>query len=262
MSAILHQAVMAALGGGGSPAGGVAAPTLTGSPTLVASWDFDNAGTITLSGGDIDQISGSDGTSHTLLTPGNMPSQESRGGKNTARFTAASSEYMQIANALGITSEVTVVVVCEPAATGVTQALADIADGTASGTTQRHLMFANSSSSGWTFRTSAGTARDAIQGSSYAAAATLVIGRKATGTTVAELNVNGIGTATVSASTSTGPTAPTHTTLGARCAVSAQDLPFDGWVWRVLIYSSKLSDTAAEEVAVWAASNYGTTNAA
>lgn len=261
MSAILHQAVMASLGSAAA-AGGVAAPTLTGSPTLVASWDFDNASTVTLSGGDIDSISGSDGTSYTLLTPGNMPSQESRSSKNTARFTAASSEYMQIADALGITSEVTIVLIAEPAATGVLQGAVDIADGTAAGTAQRHFLFANTSSTGWVMRTSSTTARDAVQGSAYAAAATLVIGRKATGTTVAELNVNGIGTAVTSASTSTGPTAPTHTTLGARRASSAQDLPFDGWVWRVLIYSSKLSDTAAEEVAVWAASNYGTTNAA
>lgn len=260
MSAILHQAVMASLGSAAA-AGGVAAPTLTGSPTLVASWDFANSSTVTLSGGDIDSISGADGTSYTLLTPGAMPSQEARGGKNTARFTAASSEYMQIASALGITNECTLVLVYESNVADTTQFMLDIANGASASTADRRSLI-GVVSTGLAARRAQTAAQDATVGSSYAAAKFLQIGRFPTGTERAYLNVNGQGTALQSAGTNAAPTGLSHTTLGARRASNAEGSFADIWVWRVLVYSTNISDTAAEEVAVWAASNYGTTNAA
>lgn len=259
MSALLNMAVLASLGG--SSSGAVAAPTLTGSPTLVASWDFNNSGTVSLSGSNITSISGSDGTSFTLTSGASNPTQVSRGGKNTARFTAASSQFMQVASALGITGECTLVLVYESNVADTTQFLLDIGNGASASTANRRSLM-GVATTGLGARRADTTQQDALVGSAYAAAKFLQIGRFPTGTERAYLNVNGVGTAVQSSGTNAAPTGLSHTTLGARRVSGAESSFADIWVWRVLVYSTSISDTAAEEIAVWAASNYSTTNAA
>jgi hypothetical protein len=243
---------------------GVPAPTLTGSPTLLASWDFDAASTISLSGSDIDQIAGADGTAHTMLTPGNMPSQEARGGKNTARFTSASTEYMQIASDLGIntTNGCSFVVVLELAAAIANQNVFEVADSSVATNRNRYNhQFVTGSTGLRTRKSTAAASADAQQGSSFAAAKYCYVGRFSGGTGTCTHHIDGEGTGDTSTSVD-APAALTHATLGAIYASSALSNYLDGWVWRVLVYAGDIGATAAEEVAAWAATNYGTTNAA
>lgn len=244
---------------------GVPAPTLTGSPTLLASWDFDNAATVTLAGGDIDSISGADGTSYTLLTPGNMPSQEARGGKNTARFTSASSEYMQIASNLGIDPAVgcTFVLVVELADVVAAQVAFEVAAGTAASNRQRYMhQYATGSTGLRTRKATAAAVGDAIQGVAFTPAAKyLAVCRYTGGTGTCTQHIDGEVTGDTSASVA-APSSLVTATLGATLASSALAAYLNGWVWRVLVYAGDIGATAAEEVATWSNTNYGTTNAA
>lgn len=250
--------------GSTATASGVAAPTLTGSPTLLASWDFDRSDLIMLSGGDIDSISGADGTSYTLLTPGNMPSQEARGGKNTARFTSASSEYMQIASNLGINpaNGCTFVLVLELADAIANQNVFEVADGTVATNRQRYNhQFVTGATGLRTRKAAAAASGDAQQGSAFSAAKYLAVCRFPGGTATCTHHIDGEGAGDSSGSVA-APTSLVTTTLGAILASSALSNYLNGWVWRVLVYSGDIGATAAEEVAVWANTNYGTTNTA
>lgn len=248
--------------GGTISMGGVAAPTLTGSPTLLASWDFDRADLVTLSGSDIDQIAGADGTSYTLLTPGNMPTQATRGGKNVARFTAASSQYMQIASACGVDPAVgcSIVIVAELATTITNQNVFEIADSSVATNRNRYNHQFVTGSTGLRSRKSAAAASaDAQQGSAFSAAKYCYVGRFSGGTGTITHYIDGESVGDTSASVA-DPGALTHTTLGAIFASATLSNYLDGWIWRVLVYAGDFGTTAAEEAAAWSSTNYGTTN--
>lgn len=244
---------------------GVAAPSgLDGSPTLVASWDFDRSDLITLSGGDIDQIAGADGTSFTLLTPGNMPAQTTRGSKKVADFASASSEYMQIASALGITDACTVVVVAElkTASPSANETLFDLSNGASATFNNRYWMF-GASGPFMNFRRADGTANSSAIATHPSAAIHLLIGGIAAAPTErAYLNIDGVGTAVQSGTVPSIPTGLSHFTLGACRASGAQSNFGNHYKHRVLVYSSHLSATAKEQIATWASTNYATSNVA
>lgn len=241
---------------------GVAAPALTGNPTLLAHWDFDAASTITLSGADIDSIATRAGGTHTLLTPGAMPSQEARGGKNCARFTRASSEYMQIASAAGVnpTNGVTMCWVAEVVDAPTSKLFFDIADG-AGGVAVNRYYLGVFNSTGWRARKAAASEASANEGAALAAAKYCVVARFTGGTGVCTLHVNGVAAGVASGSIG-APSGLSHTTLGALRDTGTETSFFDGYVWAGLLYEGDIGATAAEELAAWAATNYGTTNAA
>ena len=242
---------------------GVAAPTLTGSPALLASWDFGNNSTLGVTSGSIDSVAGADGTSFTLTQTGSArPTQVARGGKNTARFTSASSQFMSIASILGAASAngVTIVAIVEPATVAASQVILDISNSASTGGNNRLML--SGGASGWGARKASSTGfSDANLAASFTTAKRLLIAVNKIAAGASNLYVDGTATPVVSGTGQNWPTGMNITKMGARTNAGATELYADAYVWRVLVYP-ELNATQIEEVAVWAAANYGTTNGA
>ncbi len=250
-------------------ASGVAAPTLTGTPTLLASWDFANLATVTEVGGAVSQITGSDGTSVTLAqaTAAQRPLLATVGAYKVAQMIRANSTFLQVANGLGGQTAMTQVVIAsliDLTADSTTHYLLDV--GRRGALTNRERTSIN------IFRTTAGTrgwralnagttqtteARDSTILSENIRLAINVA--RGVGS-APELYMDGGATAFTGAAPSGTPGAATHTTLGAEARGNAEGNFANAYVYRVLIYSGALNATQLEEVAVWAAANYGTPN--
>jgi len=129
---------------------------------------------------------------------------------------------------------------------------------------ERMMLSGSGGGTGWSMRKADATqTSDISQGSAYTTGRQLLIGVSQAGTSAARLGVDGQGTFLTAANGSAqNPTGLTHTTMGARRVSSAMNLYFSGKVLRVLVYATPLNATNWEEIAVWAAANYGTTNAA
>lgn len=245
-------------------AGGVAAPALTGSPTLLASWDFANDSTITNVSGRVSAISGADGTSYSLAGPGGTanPTITTAGGKQVAAFASASSQKLDGAHTSGITGACTMVLIMKADST-TTAGLLEAARGTNASNFDR-LALLMSSSTGFQSRQhdAAGTQCVASVGSVPNTTDTqLVIGvmPNATSTTTS-LNVNGQGTAIAGTPSAGAATGLATTTIGSRRLNGTNDLYANIKVFRALIYNGALTTTQREEIATWAATNYSTAN--
>ena len=242
---------------------GVAAPVLTGSPALLASWDFGDDSTLTVTSGSIDSVAGADGTSFTLTQTGSArPTQVARDGKNTARFTSASSQFMSIASILGAASAngVTIVAIVEPATVAASQVILDIANSASTGGNNRLML--SGGASGWGARKASSTGfSDANLAASFTTAKRLLIAVNRIGAAASNLYVDGTATPVVSGTGQNWPTGMNITKMGARTNAGSTELYADGWIWRVLVYP-ELTATNYEEIATWAAANYGTTNGA
>lgn len=247
------------------PAAGIPAPTLTGGLTPVASWDFANPGLVTASDA-IDAVAGADGTSYSLSgSGGTRPTLESRNSKNAARFALASGQYLQLASDLGQSSNstgLTLVAVLEHATVAAQQGILDIANGASAANRNRYVLQGAIAGVGWVMRKAAGVQEsDANDGTAFTTGRHLLVGVAKAGTSGCELNVDGVATPDTSVQSSAQPTGLTHTTMGARRVSGVNgNSPFDGWIWRVLVYVGELTTTQREEIAVWAATNYGTAN--
>lgn len=244
-------------------ASGVAAPSLTGSPTLIASWDFGDSSKLTLDGSNITSVSGSDGTSYTIASTGtNRPTQATTDGKTVARFASASAQYLQIASAFGAPSALSIVVIQKPTSAAAAMTIAELGTGAAAFINDRRLLLA-STTTGYQSRKhdNSSTQSIASQGSAYDTTKRCLIGVYPSGSSVAaELNVDGQGTAIVGTPVSNAALGPSFFTLGAGRDSGAQTRPANMDCFRVLVYSAALNATQREEVATWAASNYGTAN--
>ena len=195
-------------------------------------------------------------------TGSNRPLLTERDGKNTAQFSAASSQFLQIASNLGATGACSLVVVFEPSSTAATQMVADLANGSVGFAASRHAITA-STSTGYSYRKNdVGSVQSiAAQGSAYGAGKRLLIGVSPSGASAASsFYVDGAGTAIAGSPNSAVPSSLSHFTLGARRESGAQNTYANGYVWRVLVYGAALNATQCEEIASWAATNYGTTN--
>jgi hypothetical protein len=246
-------------------AGGVAAPTLTGTPTLLASWDFADDSTITNVSGRVSAISGADGTSYSLSGPGGTanPDITTAGGKQVAAFASANSQKLSGAHISGVSGACTFVAVLKMDSVAASSTLFETAEPGASSSTNR-LQLLMSSSGGFQARQhdSAGTQSIAAVGSPPNTTDThLVIGAFPNATaTAALLNVNGQGSATTGSPTSNAAASMTLTSVGVRRVGGTDGLFANMKLFRVLIYSGALTSTQKEEIATWAASNYGTAN--
>lgn len=237
----------------------VPAPALTGAPTLVASWDFADNSKVTTTGALIDQITGSDGTTHTLTsTSTSRPALATRNGRQVAQFSGG--QQLQKIGTVGIANQGTLVAIFEPTSVAATGAIVQYAGGAGNfAVTAQHAIVV-SSSSGIQHRKHDGTAQSvASVGAVPTLAMHLAVGTTYSGSNAAELNVDGAGAAIVAGVTSTGPTGIDRVTLG---KTGDNVFPFSGYISRVLVYSTPLNATQREEVAAWAAANYGTVNAA
>lgn len=249
-------------GGGGGGGSGVAAPTLSGTPTLVGSWDFDNTSSVHLTGSVINSIDGADSISQTLTSSGS-PTLVSRLGHNAGFFVSSSQQFLQKTTDLGLNAAgvATVVLVCDYQSIATNQAFLDFGYTGGSGSVSR-----------LTFKTLSSAQIQAYKGdnsgnpglgtsATLTAGIHLFIARYYSGTTSHSINVDGQGTATTSAQSVAWPTHIDTTTLGARRVSGAPNDSFlDGYIFRVLVYPSALSDAQVEAIAVWATTNYGTAN--
>jgi hypothetical protein len=248
-----------------SGSAGIAAPVLTGSPALIASYDPGNASTLTVDTGRVTTIGGSDGTTRALAQTGTArPTLETRSGRPAMRFTPAELQHLQYSGTTGIGSNAcTIVLIAEPAAAGETGHYVDISVATATASLSRHALLTNADNKGWTHRKcDTSVLSDAQRNSPYLAQRTLAIGTSRSGLSYAELNVDGTSSPTFGTGTPASVTNLNTITLGARMVSSAPGAFINAWVFRVLIYGTQLDATQKEEIASWAATNYGTTNAA
>jgi Putative Ig domain len=241
---------------------GVAAPTLTGSPTLLASWDFADNTRLTNTGALIDQITGSDGTTHTLASTGTArPSVVTRSGRQVAQFSGG--QALQKIGSVGISNQCTIVTIFEPTSVAANSCLVQYAAGPGvfGAATQQHTALI-SSSTGIQHRKHDGTNQSiASVGSVPTLAPHLAVGTSFSGSTAAELNIDGAGAAIVAGALAAGPSGIDRVTMG-RTGAATPEFPYNGYISRVLVYSTPLNATQREEVAAWAAANYGTPNVA
>ena len=247
-------------------AGGVAAPTLTGTPTLLASWDFADDTKITNVSSRVSAIAGSDGTSFSLSGPGSTanPSIATAGGKQVATFASASSQKLSGAHVSGITGACTLVAIAKMNSVASTGAIMEVSNPTGGSATSRFQLLC-SSSTGFQARQhdSSSTQSVAAVGSTpNTTDAHLLIGAfPSASATTSSLNVDGQGTAVTGTPASNAPSGLALTALGCRRVGNTTDEIFANMsVFRVLVYDGVLTSTQKEEIAVWAATNYGTAN--
>ena len=242
---------------------GVAAPTLTGSPALAASWDPDNTSTVTLSSTQITNLAGADSTALALANGGGTGPNRvlASSGRYVADFLGSSSQYLQAASASIGGTQIVIFSSAGAALSANTAIFCE--DDQASGTTanrQQILKLAPDSNGGIVSRRASSSA--ASDGTSFKGNNTAVhcaIGTYATGTVGGTLYLDG-PTAFVNASQVAQPSTLTHTTLGARRASSANSLFHTGQVHRVLKYSGVLTAQQIAQVLDWANLYYGSAN--
>ena len=239
---------------------GVAAPTLTGSPTLAASWDPDNTSTVTLSSTQITNLAGADSTALALANGGGTGPNRvlASSGRYVADFLGSSSQYLQAASA-SIGGTQIVIFSSAGAALGANTAVF-CEDDQASGTTanrQQILKIGPDANGGIVSRRASSAASS--DGQSFKGNDTnlhCAIGTYASGSVPGTLYMDSPN-AYVNASSVALPSTLTHTTLGARRASNANSLFHTGQVHRVLKYSGVLTAQQIAQVLDWANLYYG-----
>jgi hypothetical protein len=248
-----------------SAVSGVSAPTLTGSPTLLASWDFDNTATITDVSGAVSAISGADGTSFSLSGPGGAanPTITTQSGKQVAQFASASSQKLTGAHVSGVSGACSFIAVVKMDSVAASGNLFEVTDSTAGAGTNR-LQLLVSSSGGFQARQhdNASTQSIAAVGSAPNTVDNhLVIGTYPnSAASVSTLNVNGQATQITGTPASNAAASLSLTGIGCRTVAGVGELFINAKVFRVLVYSGALNATQREEIAVWSNTNYGTAN--
>lgn len=244
---------------------GVSAPTLTGTPTLLASWDFDNTATITEASGAVSSISGADGTSFTLSGPGGAanPTLTTQSGKQVAQFASASSQKLTGAHVSGVSGACSFVAVVKMDNVAASGNLFEVTDpAVAAGTSRLQILV--SSSGGFQARQHDNTGTQSIAAVGSAPNTVdnfLVIGTfPNAAATVSTLNVNGQGTAINGTPAANAAASLSLSGMGCRTVASVGELFINAKVFRVLVYSGILNATQREEIAVWSNTNYGTAN--
>jgi hypothetical protein len=248
-----------------APAGGaVAAPVLTGSPTLVASWDFGDVSKITLNSGKVSQITGSDSTAYTLAQASApaQPAVATVGGYQAARFDGA--QVLKVASGLGRAASdvVTVVAVMENYGLGNYGTLFSLSSSNSNTSNYgRHRMHLNGMSRGYMYHqgdnsTNQISAREV----EYNWGRHVVIGVGATNSNTQRIYNDGTtNTGSVTSQFTSVSGGFISTALGAD---QVADFLTNVYVWRVLVYNGALSSTNITEIAAWASANWGITSGA
>lgn len=251
----------------GGPITGVAAPTLTGSPALIASWDFAQSATITQVSGKIKSVSGADGTSYTLTAPtGNEPDMATMGGQPCARFSSSLSQYLNLNSGMGIgdTDPVTIIAIFALRSIGTSSGIVDIFQGTRQININHRALIGGSSTEGYSARKcDVNSVRSiALTGPS---ASDLnkhcMIGVMPNGSgTSTLLYMDGQGTPITGTPVSDNPTVTERLIIGATMDNNVINRFANMDLLRVLIYKTALTATQAEQIAAWSNANYLTAN--
>lgn len=245
------------------PGQGTPAPTITGSPTLLYSWDPDKTSTVTMSGNNIVSLAGSDGTSLTL-TSGSGPTRPIVNGRYVAQFLGTSSQFM---SALGGVAGGTQVVIFDSAGAALsmtTGIFGEVNSASVSGVNHQEILKINTVGNYISVRKADNNSNiaDAYSGTGNDTNIHIAVGTFLTGIGNSYLFLDGIGTPFVSAAVADLPTGINNVVIGARLVSSAFTQYHTGNIYRVLKYNSVLTNSQIEEIAVWAARVYGTPNLA
>src|SRR6185295_5773184 len=260
---LLRSYAFVAAGGGGG-GGAVAAPTLTGSPTLVASWDFGDNAKITQSGGKISAIAPSDSTSYTLsqATGSAQPAVAALGSLQAARFDGA--QLLKGATGLGRAASdvVTVVAVMETAGLGNYGTVFSLSS--SSSTTSnyaRHRMHLNGMSRGYMYHQGDNSTNQiAAEEVEYSWGRHVVIGVGAVNTATQRIyHDSTTNTGSITSQFGSVSGGFVSTSIGAD---QVADYLTNAYVLRVLVYNGTLTSTNVTEIATWASTNYGLTTGA
>lgn len=250
-------------GGGGCSTAAVAAPSLTGSPSLIGSWDFGDTAKITLASGKISQITGSDSTAFTLTqgTTAAQPVPITLGCYQAAQFDGAQS--LKIASALGrANSDVfTIVVIGENRTSAQNGTFVSFANSTGSSSNfNRHKVRANGTYLGWQLQLADNSTHQETSVSTLATpfdlGRHLIVGAAATSTNTMTLYKDG-----TQLTTATSQFTAVNTNYAQFMVGGDQVADFlNGYVWRVLLYAGTLTSTNASELQTWALANWGATS--
>jgi hypothetical protein len=237
--------------------GATPAPSLTGSPTLIASWDFGDSSKLTLSGSKITTINGSDGTSYGLSqgTDATRPTTVTLAGYGAAQFSGA--QALTIASSLGRSTSdiISVVVVGEMSSLATNGTFFTLSNSNNTGNYGRHRLQINSGTSGFQYRQADSlNTRVASFGTAYPLGRHLVVGTGAlNGGTIRVYKDSASSPGTFSSDFGVIGSSLVRATVGAD-----QDGDFcNCYVWRVLVYAGALTSTNVTELASWANGYWG-----
>jgi hypothetical protein len=250
---------------------GVPAPTITGSPTLLYSFDPGKSDTVAINTGAVASLSGADGTTLTLSASGSArPTITTRGAIQVLDFTSANSQILTaaIGTPPTATNGFTLVLIEEPKAIGTSGDVLDLANGASASAINRLTIGRTLASSAYGYSTRKANAtifQDFRTAIAYPSGPNIAVAATGVGTADTALRWN--GTATVATNPSgtnsanvSNPTNLDTLTLGGRTVSGAVANFANTYVYRVLVYSGTLSAAQCEEIAVWSATNYGTPN--
>ena len=240
----------------------IAAPTLTSGNTFLYDWDFGDSSKVSATGGLINNVISKGTDTKTIVgTTTTRPTVDTRLGKQAARFTLANATFMQAAG-VNLPPGGSFVAINEFINLTIMQGIASKVGATASVSQNRTELY-TATTTGLAMRkggTGAGSAVDASYASNPSGIHCLV-GTADPTTGAIALYVDGTSTPVTAAGPITG-TNDTMVQVGARWVNGAMQSPADSYQWRVLFSQATLNALDAEEIAIWAAANYGTPNIA
>lgn len=230
---------------------------------LVASLDFDNTSSITIATG-ISSIAGADGTSYAAVqaTGAAQPTfiTDTTYNRKCARFTAASSQYLDWSSMVGAvdwTKPVSMIVVGKLVTTGTTYGFLDACLSSASTTADRAALMA--SSSAFIFRYGGSATNDATDAATTDTVCHTLVGRAVIFNSAQQFfnkdktHSNYVGSATTAGSGG----ALDRVTVGARYAASAYSGFLDGEIFRVLVFNRFLEDYEINGICAWTTAKFG-----
>jgi len=242
---------------------GTPAPAITGSPVLLYSWDPDNSSLVTMTGNNITALAGADGTS-LALTSGSGPTRPIVNGRYVAQFLGTSSQFMSALGGVAGGTQVVIFDSAGPALAMTTGLFGEMNSASASGANRQEILKINGAGAYVTARKADNNSLIADANSGLGNDTNIHIGIATflTGIGNSYLFFDGVGAPYTSTGTADLATGINNVVIGARLVSSAFTQYHTGNIYRVLKYSAVLSNAQIEEIAVWAATNYGTPNLA
>lgn len=238
-------------------------PSLTGSPAVVAYYDFNDATKYTITSGKYTSVQDVNGGPATLIGTGSTaPARTTRDGKYVAEFTLADLTYLQ-ASGLTLAPSGSIVVLWEPKTKATTQCLVDKANAASTSLLNRDQIIAVLGASNDGVRARKGGASVNVDsnggGAGYNIERHLSASRANSSETTVAIYKNSNTAPVVNATggTADGTTQDTIT-IGARQAAGARSLEADAYIAAVIIYATGITAQNYAELKAWANANHGT----
>lgn len=246
---------------------GTPAPVISGAPALLYSWDPDNNALVTMNGAqtNIAQLAGADGTSLALTNGSNTgPTRALVNGKYVAQFLGTASQFLSAAGGQAGGTQIVIFDSAGAALSMTTGLFGEVNGASASGVNHQEILKINSAGNYVTGRRcdNAGLIADAYSGAGNDTNIHIAVATNLTGVNNSYLFFDGAATPFMSASTADLATGINTVTAGARMVSGSMIQFHTGNIYRILKYPGVLTNPQVEEIAAWAAANFGTPNLA